>query len=399
MASDIMGLVSEALGPDVLHKISGSVGESQQDTQKALGAAVPAILAGMAGQAAGGGAGLASLVGLLSSGKINPTLLTNLGSMLHGSSASGLMDTGRTVANAALGSKLSQVENALASTAGVQASSAGSILSIAGPIVMAAIAKLLGGAPSVSGLTNLLASQRSAIMGALPAGLGSVLSGGSIGSAKTTAVAAVPESSGGGMGKILGLVALAVVIIGALLYFMNSSKTVDTAKDAGTPVADASKSAISALGEFFKRKLPNGVELNIPKLGIENRLIDYIEDGSKTPDKETWFDFDRLLFDTGAATLQPASQEQLQNIANILKAYPKVKVRIGGYTDNTGDKALNLKLSADRANNVMGELVKQGIDPVRMDAKGYGEDNPVADNATEEGRAKNRRISLRVTEK
>jgi outer membrane protein OmpA-like peptidoglycan-associated protein len=323
------------------------------------------------------------------------------------------MDTGRAVATAALGNKMSQVENAVASTAGVQPASAVSILSIAGPVVMAAIGKLLGGSPSVSGLTSLLASQKSSFMGILPAGLGSVLSTGSIGSsvgssvgstmssAKSAAAAAIPEPSGGGMGKILGLVALAVVVIGALLYFMNSgskpvtdvaTKAVDTAKDAGA-------SAVTALGEFFKRKLPNGVELNIPRLGIENKLVDYIEDGSKTPDKETWFDFDRLLFDTGAATLQPSSQEQLGNIANILKAYPKVKVRIGGYTDNTGDKAFNEKLSQDRANNVMAELVKLGVEPARMDAKGYGEEHPVADNATEEGRAKNRRISLRVTEK
>ena len=56
----------------------------------------------------------------------------------------------------------------------------------------------------------------------------------------------------------------------------------------------------------------------------------------------TWFDFDRLLFDTGQATLQPASQDQLTDIADILKAYPQVKIRIGGYTDNTGDPAANL---------------------------------------------------------
>jgi outer membrane protein OmpA-like peptidoglycan-associated protein len=114
---------------------------------------------------------------------------------------------------------------------------------------------------------------------------------------------------------------------------------------------------------------------------------------------ETWFDFDRLLFDTNAATLEPSSQEQLQNVANILKAYPNVHVRIGGYTDDQGDAAANLKLSQDRADNVMQQIVALGIDPTRMDAKGYGEDHPVADNSTEAGRAQNRRISLRVTQK
>jgi outer membrane protein OmpA-like peptidoglycan-associated protein len=195
---------------------------------------------------------------------------------------------------------------------------------------------------------------------------------------------------------------LAVLVIGGLIYYFTRGTT-EPVKEAATSVVstanEAAKSALTALGEFFSRKLPNGVELNIPRLGIENKLIDFIEDASKPVDKTTWFDFDRLLFDTGKATLQPSSQEQLGNIANILKAYPKVKVKIGGYTDNTGNSAANLALSSERANNVMAELVKLGVPADRMTAEGYGDQFPVGDNATEEGRAKNRRISLRVTEK
>jgi len=127
--------------------------------------------------------------------------------------------------------------------------------------------------------------------------------------------------------------------------------------------------------------------------------VKYLNDSSAPVSDATWFDFDRLLFDTGAATLQPASEEQLTNIAAILKAYPQVKIRIGGYTDNTGDPAANLQLSEQRADNVMAELVRLGIDPARMTAKGYGAEDPIADNSTEEGRQKNRRISLRVTDK
>jgi K(+)-stimulated pyrophosphate-energized sodium pump len=105
------------------------------------------------------------------------------------------------------------------------------------------------------------------------------------------------------------------------------------------------------------------------------------------------------LFDTGSATLQPASDEQLHNVAEILKAYPNVKLKIGGYTDNTGDKAANQKLSEERAQNVKAALEKMGIDPSRLTAQGYGEEHPVADNSTEEGKQKNRRISMRVTAK
>ena len=141
------------------------------------------------------------------------------------------------------------------------------------------------------------------------------------------------------------------------------------------------------------------MELNIPQNGVENKLIDFITDGSKQVDKETWFDFDRLLFATGSATLEPSSTEQLQNVAAILKAYPNVHLRIGGYTDNTGNAEANQKLSQERASTVMSQLVAMGVTPTRLDSRGYGEEHPVADNATDAGRAQNRRISIRVTQK
>jgi outer membrane protein OmpA-like peptidoglycan-associated protein len=192
------------------------------------------------------------------------------------------------------------------------------------------------------------------------------------------------------------LVALAVVWF---IYRALQGANTKPVSDAVNTASSAATSAWASLGSFFKTKLPDGTELNIPQYGVENKLIQYLQDSSRPVDANTWFDFDRLLFDTGSAALQPASNEQLNNIAEILKAYPNVKIKIGGYTDNTGDKAANLKLSQDRADNVKAELIKLGVAPDRIDAQGYGEDHPVADNGTDEGRQKNRRISLRVTQK
>jgi outer membrane protein OmpA-like peptidoglycan-associated protein len=185
---------------------------------------------------------------------------------------------------------------------------------------------------------------------------------------------------------------------------MNAPKDVaqgaaNATSTATTAVGNASSSAWAALGEMVAVKLPDGTTLNAPTLGVESRLVTYLNDGTAVVTDETWFDFDRLLFDTGKATLQPQSQEQLGNIAAILKAYPNVKARIGGYTDNTGDAAANVALSQARADNVVAELVKLGVDPSRIEAKGYGQEHPVADNATDDGRQKNRRISLHVTQK
>lgn len=176
----------------------------------------------------------------------------------------------------------------------------------------------------------------------------------------------------------------------------SASSSISAAADsAGNMLANAAAS----LGAFGAKKLPDGVELNIPANGIENKLIAFIEDQSKVVDKTTWFNFDRLLYETGSAKLKPESREQLQNIAAILKAYPAVNLKVGGYTDNTGNAAANKKLSQSRAEAAVTELVRLGVSQGRLEAEGYGQEHPVASNQTEAGRAQNRRTAVRVTKK
>jgi outer membrane protein OmpA-like peptidoglycan-associated protein len=200
-----------------------------------------------------------------------------------------------------------------------------------------------------------------------------------------------------GQGNTAFLVVTVCIII---LVFLQVRYCAPTPPAAVKPAVDAAtKAVMDKLGKFMATKLPNGVELNLPEFGVEKKLIAFIEDKSKPVDKTTWFSFDRLDFETGSATLKPTSAEQLKNIAEIMKAYPKVALKLGGYTDNTGNADANLKLSQKRAESTMQELVKSGADAKRLQAEGYGEKYPVADNSTEEGRAKNRRIDLRVTSK
>lgn len=218
------------------------------------------------------------------------------------------------------------------------------------------------------------------------------------------------DTSGPSMNILIKLMSIVSLVIAPYIA-VQSSETPGHAREgkeaAGTHVPLEQSTAAdnaevstpnAALGEFSLQKLTSGVELNIPEFGVENKLLTFIK-SDKPVDKTTWFDFDRLTFETGAATLKPESQEQLKNIAEILKAYPAVNIKLGGYTDNTGNAASNLKLSQDRANSVRAELEKLGVDKGRLEAEGYGQEHPVASNDTEEGRAQNRRISIRVTEK
>jgi outer membrane protein OmpA-like peptidoglycan-associated protein len=99
-------------------------------------------------------------------------------------------------------------------------------------------------------------------------------------------------------------------------------------------------------------------------------------------------------FDTGKATIKPESDKTLDDAAAVLKAATALKIEVGGHTDNVGTAQSNEKLSAERAQAVMAALVKRGVAANRLTAKGYGQSAPVADNRTEDGRAKNRRVEL-----
>lgn len=101
-----------------------------------------------------------------------------------------------------------------------------------------------------------------------------------------------------------------------------------------------------------------------------------------------------ILFDTGKADIKPESAPVLDEIAKLLKSDPSLKLLVEGHTDNVGQKAANLELSRKRAAAVKTALVSRGIDATRLTTEGYGDTRPVADNATEEGRAKNRRVEL-----
>lgn len=101
-----------------------------------------------------------------------------------------------------------------------------------------------------------------------------------------------------------------------------------------------------------------------------------------------------INFDTAKATIKPDSIAQLDQVAAMLKAVPALKIEVAGHTDNAGEAAANQKLSEARAQSVAAALTQRGIAASRMTAKGYGQTTPVADNRTEEGRAKNRRVEL-----
>ncbi len=101
-----------------------------------------------------------------------------------------------------------------------------------------------------------------------------------------------------------------------------------------------------------------------------------------------------INFDTGKSTIKPESRSIINQIVEMLKANPGLKISVEGHTDNVGNPKSNKTLSDERAKAVVAAIVAQGIDTKRLSTAGHGQDKPIADNKTEEGRAKNRRVEL-----
>ena len=108
------------------------------------------------------------------------------------------------------------------------------------------------------------------------------------------------------------------------------------------------------------------------------------------------FTLKNIFFETGLYTFSKESSPALNVLVDALKTKTTMVIEIGGHTDNIGNPASNQKLSADRAKAVRDYLIKHGIEPKRLIAKGYGDTQPVASNETPEGRQQNRRTEVRI---
>ena len=103
-----------------------------------------------------------------------------------------------------------------------------------------------------------------------------------------------------------------------------------------------------------------------------------------------------ILFDTGKSVLKPQSKKDLAEFSKVLVQYKDTDLVIEGHTDNQGKKDTNVKLSAARADAVIGELVADGVQRARLTGRGLGASTPVADNATSAGRQQNRRVQVQI---
>ncbi|MFT3704264.1 MAG: OmpA family protein [Agriterribacter sp.] len=412
MAFNLLNSVQSLFNNETISNTAAALGENESSIQKALSGAVPSVLSGILEKASGSD-GIASIIALakqaLSSG-----ILSNISSFSGGqTSLSGL------AANL-FGDKTSVIESLLAGFSGIKTSSASTLLNTVAPAALGVLGNHVSeNHISGSGLTSFLASQKDSILSAIPSGfnlagalglgslsgIGSQLSAAFSGTHDTHTNATHVSHDDTRKPNWLTPAFFAIAVFVVVLYLFKSCLAVHPEDNAHKEPATEHHAAAEEkplpaepVRESLKVKLPDGTELDAYKGGIEDMLVAYLN-SNEPISKEKWFDFDDLNFETGSATITSASLKQVQNIAAILKAFPKVNIKIGGYTDNTGDSLSNVKLSQSRADAVSNKLKELGSTKQLEGAEGYGPTHFVAPNDTEENKKKNRRISINVRAK
>ena len=426
MADNLVEMLRTSLMPALAGRASTYLGELETTTRSAMGAAIPAVLAGLAQQGSTP-SGAAQLYETITSPQIDPGLASDFSGWLGGGNkTASLLSQGSALLKGLFGEKIGAVADAISSVSGMKMASVSTLLSLAVPGIFAFLKRYLGqNRMDAGGLATLLAGQREhlrsglddritsalgfASPGAFLSSLGSGIAGSAsaaagrvtetareVGSgAARTASAAYATASGAidrvppvplsRRGWFWGLLALAALVLFGLFSYWT------------TPVDQAAKTAQTVARAVKSLDLPGGTTLEVTTGGFLDSLTAFLAEKGSATGKS--FTFDELQFETGSTTLTPASNRQLDGLAAVLKAYGDVSVNVAGHTDNTGDAAANKRLSAERAAAVKQALVTRGLPAARITDEGFGPEKPIASNDTEDGRAKNRRVELAVVKR
>jgi outer membrane protein OmpA-like peptidoglycan-associated protein len=429
MSLNVIDLIKGQLGPALVSQAASQFGESESGISKAVGGLLPAIVGGLANNSDN-----PNVLDAISNASSNGLL----GNLLGGSNNSMISS----LLSSIFGDKVSGIVNAIATYAGISNNSSSSLLNMVTGATVGSIGKYAtDNNLDKSGISSLLNDQKGIVSSLLPAGLS--LASLNIGdwakgykfdndndtikttsteepkievTRSTTPTGTFPErnnDSGGSIWKWL----LPLLLLIAAAYFLwkqcekkettTTTTAVDSSKiatDTATAVSPADTTGSTVTTSKVDENIDlNGTVLKGYKGGMEDQMITFLKsDGYKNAAndaalKDKWYDFDHVNFKIGSANqLEAGSEGQLQNLVAILKAYPDSKIKIGGYTDKTGDEAKNVQLSTNRANFIKGWLDKQGVGSQVLGAEGYGSKFATVDaKASNEERAIDRKMSIR----
>jgi outer membrane protein OmpA-like peptidoglycan-associated protein len=353
-----MSLLSDLLSTFDRHsesEIASTLGESGQSVSRGVQSAAAAVLGGMASRSENPNM-LRQILDLVPSGT-GGTSWSNIISAASDPNSS-LLSAGKRIVSTLFGDSEGSMTRALATESSIPSGKMTSLLAMVAPMVMSFLSRRVRDeGMSMSGLRNLLQREAPTFRSVLPAGAAELLGP----HERVTPVVAQTVAAAPSRSWLLPLLLLAAI---PLLVWLVSRGNRPIIQTPAASVGTANR-AVPDIGELPKPILPSNVD---------------------------------LYFVPGSKNLRPESEAKLKEFAAALAANSNLHATVSGYTDNVGNPETNVRLSQQRADAVKSELVQMGIAADRLTAQGFGEENPIADNSTAEGRDANRRVSLTATD-
>lgn len=378
-ADNLFNMSQNFFTPEILQKLSRTVGLPVEKIQSSLKSILPTFLLGLAnkGSTQEGAQSIVNLVKKEGFENGTPAL-----------SETSYLQKGNEAVHGIFGNNLSSVTSSLTSTTGLNPNSITKMMGAIAPVVMGFLGlKIKREGLSASALMNFLGQQKSNLRGLVPAGIMGFFGGSA--SPLSPAANSFNEKLKPGTyvtkegvvpvytdrKKPWALLALIAFAILAFLWWFTGQRNTETVSTTATTISPQEflvpASSLGHLGNFLK----TGDESLLPKR----------------------FAFENLVFDTGTSNIDINAQGELDLIAAMMLEYPAATARIEGFTDNVGTGKANLDLSKERANEVRNQLINRGVPASRIEAIGRGSEAPLASNDSDEGRAQNRRIEFVIT--
>ena len=404
MATNLLDISKGHFTDIAIAKAANFLGENNPSTYKAINFILPALLGGMANKSADSNGVNDLMQHLKASNKID--MSGALGTLIGGGAATqNLVSAGSGIIISIFEKRAGHIADWIATNSNIKIASASSLMNMVAPILMNLISKR--GGSNANNFVGLLNEQLPILRDAnLPDGLIKVANL-DLTTAVTTKVENVDDESSINfditklvpwlLGAI-GIAACVFVYKTCSIPDLSKPTTTIAEKAANTPAAPATAQTAAPVvkDSVHKLTLPEGV-FDIPKGSFLDKIYTEITDPKADLTKP--LTLDSIYFKNASARLTPESIAQVTELSKILIAYPSVEIKIEGHTDNFGIPEKNLRLSYLRAASVKRFLARSGIVPERIATEGLGDTKPIADNATPEGMAKNRRIEVYVTKR
>ena len=394
--------LKESISPQMLKTAAATLREDEKGVASAVAVLLPSLLVRFMDQ------GETARVNETIREAGNAELFDRRAEIFAGHGIDGGMNLGERFENELVGAENKAYPNAVAAESGISAASADRLSGWVAAVIAGYVGhKIVRNNLSMSAVMAGLRQERGSVVKEIPVKVGRAA--GISGMCSSSAPVAGRDGK-----KNNWLVWLIIVLIVVIIVFLsirscnrNGGGEVVAVTENVTvvPTAPAAQTAAAKEGlTFVEHKLPDSRTIRVAEGGCEDCMLKYLQYDAyrKATNEElskNWIQFDKIDFMHDSETaLAGNSMEQLDNIAAILKNYPDVRIRIGGFADKTGTRAVNYEISKKRAEYIKSILVKDGIPADRISTEGFGKEfATVPADATAAQRAVDRSIAMRFT--